>query len=64
MVPHHVIRFTCHHRTLKAAMDVELLRSILTNIVQNAIRYSPDNGVIATIKILSPKNYITFRISD
>lgn len=63
MTPHHVVVLNCRHRQLVTAMDIQLLRSILTNILQNAIRYSPDNGVIQ-FKVSRRKAFITFQISD
>lgn len=45
------------------AIGIQLLRSILTNILRNTIRYSPDNGVIL-FKVSRRKTLITFRISD
>lgn len=63
MTPNHVVIFTCRHRQLVTAMDVQLLRSILTNVLQNAIRYSPDNGVIQ-FKVSRRKHCLTFQISD
>lgn len=63
MAPHHTVVMTCRHRQLINTIDVQLLRSILTNILQNAIRYSPDDGVIQ-FKVSRRKQFITFQISD
>ncbi|ABW30132.1 PAS domain-containing sensor histidine kinase [Acaryochloris marina] len=63
MAPHHVVLLICRHRQLITPIDVQLLRSILTNILHNAIRYSPEDGEIQ-FKVSRRKHIITFQISD
>ena len=61
--PQAPIQFTCRHRHLWAEVDERLLRSILGNLLSNAIRYTPPSGVI-TLKISRRQNTLTFRVQD
>jgi PAS domain S-box-containing protein len=51
------------HRHLVAELDEKLLRSILTNILSNAIRYSRNQNPIH-LQLLKRNGHVTFRISD
>lgn len=44
--PHHRIRLTVQGAIAPAVMDENLLRYMLTNVLGNAIKYSPDGGEI------------------
>lgn len=57
------ISVTSPHRQLTAELDEKLLRSILTNILSNSIRYSPDQTPIS-LQLLRRKKQVIFRISD
>ncbi|MEB3337361.1 MAG: PAS domain-containing sensor histidine kinase [Leptolyngbyaceae bacterium] len=57
------LTFTSRQRCLTAELDEKLLRSILSNILFNSIRYSPDQSQISLW--LSQRNgQVIFRISD
>ncbi|WP_036477145.1 PAS domain-containing sensor histidine kinase [Myxosarcina sp. GI1] len=57
------IEFTSDRTKLEAAIDSRLLRSILTNLLANAVRYSSSEGLIQ-FKFSSTKEYINLTISD
>lgn len=44
--PSHAITFTCHGPVTETVMDENLLRYILSNLLGNAIKYSPEGGQI------------------
>lgn len=57
------IALQCRRKSLVVQLDEQLLRSILTNILTNAIRYSPDDSVI-TVKLECQKHHVLFRVTD
>lgn len=57
------LQFTSRHKKLIVTLDQRLLRSILINILVNAIRYTPEPGCIQ-FKVLKNKDHVTFQIVD
>lgn len=57
------LQFTSRSRRLLATLDKRLLRSILTNILANAVRYTPEPACIQ-FKVHKHKDYVTFQITD
>lgn len=57
------IELSCRTKRLMATLDQQLLRSILTNILSNAMRYSPGKETIQ-FKLLKRKHHIVFQICD
>ncbi|NJN86683.1 MAG: PAS domain S-box protein [Leptolyngbyaceae cyanobacterium SL_7_1] len=57
------IQFTSRAKRLIVTLDPCLLRSILTNILANAIRYTPDPGLIQ-FKVIKQKDHVSFQIAD
>ena len=55
--------FTTRHRHLMAELDEKLLRSILTNILANSIRYSRDQSPI-NLRLSKRNSQVIFQISD
>jgi PAS domain S-box-containing protein len=61
--PDRSITFTCQHRHLIAPFDERLLRSIISNLLANALRYSPgDQGVKLTLR--KRLNLLTIKVCD
>lgn len=56
-------QFVCRSRHLWAEVDERLLRSILGNLLSNALRYSPELGPIA-LKLTKRQNMAIFRVED
>lgn len=54
---------TSRHRHLIAELDEKLLRSILTNILSNSIRYSRDRTSI-NLQLSKRKGQVIFRVTD
>lgn len=54
---------TSRHRYLMAELDEKLLRSILTNILSNSIRYSRDQSPI-NLRLSKRNSQVIFQISD
>lgn len=61
--PDHALHFTCRHTQIWVQMDEQVLRSILVNILQNAIRYSPTPDPIE-LKLARRKQQLTLQITD
>lgn len=59
----HQLAFTCDDSKLEAVIDEQLLRSILLNILHNAIRYSPQAGLIE-LKLVHDPQQLTFHVID
>jgi PAS domain S-box-containing protein len=60
---HHSLVFTHQCPNLNVCMDEKLLRHILTNLISNAIKYSPDYGMVTLSLVCHTKNVI-FKIKD
>ena len=61
--PNYQIEFKSDLFSLEAEIDCRLLRSILTNILTNAVRYSNSDRVIQ-FKLFASNNYACFKIED
>ncbi len=59
----HQLTFVCDYSRLETVMDEQLLHSILVNILHNAIRYSPNAGLIE-LKLVHEQQQLTFHIVD
>jgi PAS domain S-box-containing protein len=57
------LSFTTRHRHLMVELDEKLLRSILTNILSNSIRYSRDQSPI-NLRLSKRNSHVVFQISD
>ncbi|NCJ06414.1 PAS domain S-box protein [Synechococcales cyanobacterium C] len=57
------IQFACRSRQCLARVDERLLRSILSNLLSNAIRYTPDNQAI-TLRLAKWQNQVILRVQD
>ncbi|MEM9447558.1 MAG: ATP-binding protein [Cyanobacteria bacterium P01_E01_bin.6] len=60
---HRAIALNCRRKAFMVYLDEQFLRSILSNILTNAIRYSPENTSI-TLKIYRHKHWIVFQVTD
>ncbi|MBE9139882.1 PAS domain-containing sensor histidine kinase [Nodosilinea sp. LEGE 07088] len=61
--PQQPIAFGCRSRQLPAMFDRRLLRSILSNLLSNAIRYTPDDQAIR-LKLAKRQNQLIFQVQD
>lgn len=59
----HTIMFTCQGNCSKAVMDTALLRHILTNLLSNALKYSPQGGNIQ-FKLCCQDDTAIFQVQD
>lgn len=59
----HSLQFTMQSQCTYAHVDEKLLYSILSNLISNAIKYSPNGGTIDFILSCEP-NFLSFKISD
>jgi len=57
------LQFTSRSKRLMVTLDKRLLRSILTNILSNALRYTPEPGHIY-FKVYKHKDRVMFHITD
>lgn len=60
---HSPIQFSCRHRPFVANLDPQMLRSILSNLLSNAIRYTPIEKPI-TLKLTKHKYQVIFHVQD
>jgi signal transduction histidine kinase len=60
---HHTICFTSHGECTHVCMDENLLRRILTNLISNAIKYSPQGGEVL-FQLACKDKIVTFDIHD
>lgn len=59
----HTIIFECQNSLTNVFLDAELLKIMLKNLLDNAIKYSP-NGTIIQIELVFNLYSLVFRISD
>jgi signal transduction histidine kinase len=59
----HRINFRCLGIQQDAYLDEKLLRQILSNLLSNALKYSPKGGLIQ-VDLIFEENTLTFRIQD
>ena len=57
------IALHCRRKSLMVHLDEQLLRSILTNILTNAIHYSAEDSPI-TFKLYCHKHWVVFQVTD
>ncbi|WP_428843084.1 PAS domain-containing sensor histidine kinase [Sphaerothrix gracilis] len=57
------IEFTCRSRQILAIADERLLRSVLSNLLSNAIRYTPANKRIC-LKLAKRQNQLILQVQD
>ena len=59
----HTIVFTCQLSYLEGCLDEKLLRHILSNLLINAIKYSP-TGSTVNFELICQKDLVIFQIQD
>lgn len=59
----HNISFMCLDSGIEACLDEKLLRQFLSNLISNAIKYSPEGGNIQ-FELFGEQDAVTFRIRD
>ena len=59
----HTLSFVCPDRTLLACMDKKLLRQLLSNLLLNAIKYSPGGGTVE-FEVACENDRAIFKIQD
>ncbi len=57
------IRFLMNTETTTMLADAKLLSYALTNLLSNALKYSPDGGTV-TLEVTSDTDSVIFRVSD
>ena len=59
----HKLIFNPVHNKITGKFDEKMLKSILVNLITNAVKYSPNGGKIE-FEILSNNNLVSFIVSD
>ncbi len=63
LAPRHRLEFECTETNTEVSSDPALLRHILTNLLENAVRYSPAGSTV-TLTLLCQPDRITVRVQD
>lgn len=61
--PHRPIQFHCHHQQQMVTLDQRLLHSILSNLLSNATRFTPDEKAIH-LKVSQRHNQLLLQVQD
>jgi PAS domain S-box-containing protein len=61
--PQAPIQFVCRSRQVLACLDERLLRSILSNLLSNAIRYTPEPGAI-WLRLTQRQGQVLIKVED
>jgi len=59
----HTFHFNASGQFVGLTLDEKLIRRILSNLLTNAVKYSPDGGIIR-LELLRDQENITLRVSD
>jgi signal transduction histidine kinase len=59
----HLLSFQCSGMACLVSLDEKLLRSILSNLISNAIKYSPMEGTIGLTLVFEPE-VVHIRVQD
>jgi signal transduction histidine kinase len=60
----HQIEFECDEKNIRAAIDRKLLRRALTNLIINAMKYSPHNTFVIVSLARQGKDALLIRVQD
>ena len=59
----HIFHFNASGQLGNLTLDAKLIHRILSNILTNAVKYSPDGGIIR-LELLREEDTVTLRVSD
>lgn len=57
------LEFTCNNRPLLISADADRLEQVVTNLVSNAVKYSPDGGTVL-LELHDGYDAVTMRVAD
>ena len=57
------LEFSCNHRPLLFSADADRLEQVVTNLVSNAVKYSPDGGTVS-LELHDGYDAVTLRVAD
>lgn len=61
--PGHFIKFSCNQKLIKGKWNEKILRQILKNLLENALKYSPENSCVR-FQLIEESHQIQFIIED